>query len=304
MGAIPVVSTAELVADAVAVGRGLGLRVDEPVVLSDNLNLLVHLRPSPVVARIQNRTGLVRDAAVLGDSLGLAAFLAGRGLPVSLPVADVEPGPHLGRAGRLMTLWRHLEIVDEPVDPAAAGRSLGEIHAAAADFDGPLRHAGPLVEIDRLADLVATDRPGDAARLRAFRALLAPVDGPIQALHGDSHLGNVAMTRQGLVWLDWEESWRGPAAWDLACLDHRRAVFGEIATEIAAAFDGFGPVDEAALDAWRPAVALWAAAWGVLAATETGVLGERAVRRLDWLAERFRLPDSGPRSHDDGTRHP
>ena len=29
---------------------------------------------------------------------------------------------------------------------------------------------------------------------------------PVQALHGDAHLGNVRLTASGLRWLDWEES--------------------------------------------------------------------------------------------------
>jgi hypothetical protein len=61
-------SQAALVADAVAVGRAVGLEVGDPVVLKDSLNLLVWLRPAPVVARIQVRTALVRDPDAAADS--------------------------------------------------------------------------------------------------------------------------------------------------------------------------------------------------------------------------------------------
>jgi hypothetical protein len=79
-------AVADLVADTVAVGRRLGLAVDDPIVLKDSLNLLVWLRPAPVVARVQVRTGLVRRPEALADSLALARHLAEAGLPVSPPV--------------------------------------------------------------------------------------------------------------------------------------------------------------------------------------------------------------------------
>jgi len=48
------------VAAAVAVARAHGLAVGEPAVLSDGVNLVVHLRPAPVVARVATLTPLLR----------------------------------------------------------------------------------------------------------------------------------------------------------------------------------------------------------------------------------------------------
>jgi aminoglycoside phosphotransferase (APT) family kinase protein len=39
-----------------------------------------------------------------------------------------------------------------------------------------------------------------------------------QPLHGDAHPGNLLMTPRGPVWNDFEDTWRGPVEWDLACL--------------------------------------------------------------------------------------
>lgn len=275
----------DIVADVASIGRSLGLRVEEPIVLKDSLNLLIWLRPSAVVARVQVRTGLVRDREVLADSLAFAAWLAAAGLPVSPPTNDVDPGPHVGATGRPMTLWRHLGIRDEDPDPAEAGRTLATIHAAAGGYDGPLRHVGPLEEIDRLAAVVADRRPDEAGCVRSLRARLRLPDLPVQAIHGDAHLGNVVLTDGGLAWLDWEESWRGPVAWDLAALDHRRRVLGELGPEIERALAGYGPFDRDAVDAWAPAVALWAAAWGIVGEAEGLAWGDNSRRRLAWLEE-------------------
>jgi aminoglycoside phosphotransferase (APT) family kinase protein len=284
---LPAADRQAAIADAVAVGRALGLRIEEPVLLSDNLNLLVELRPAPVVARVAVRTGLVRSAEALGDSLRLATFLASAGLPVA-PAADrIDPGPHTGPlTGRTLTFWRLLQpaAAGASVDPQEAGRTLRAMHEAALGWDGPLRHVGPLGEIDRLIEHIATARGRDAAELGAFRAAIDVPDRPVQPVHGDAHLGNVFAVPGGQVWIDWEESWRGPVEWDLACLDHRRRVFGELAEPIGAALGGYGPVDEAAIDAWAPVVALWALAWGTMGAIELGEsISANAIGRRRWL---------------------
>ena len=287
MGALSSPSLESTVADAVAVGRAAGLRVEEPTVLRQSLNVLVWLRPAAVVARVQAGTALVRTVEALDDSLALAQFLVQAGLPVGPPADEVDPGPHIGpTTGQAMTLWRHLDLVDEPVDPVAVGRSLAELHAVAAGYVGPLRHVGPLAEIERLIEVARPVRPGLASRLREYRRRIEVPEGPVQALHGDSHLANVVATRDGLRWLDWEESWRGPVAWDLASMEHRHVVFGELSAEIGAAMTAYGRVDRAAVDAWQPVVALWAAAWGIVGAGR-GELGDGAIRRLAWLDERL-----------------
>lgn len=277
----------DLVADAVAVGRGLGLAVVDPVVLKDSLNLLVWLRPSPVVARIQVRTGLVRGPEALADSLALARYLVDAGMPVSSPFEGVDPGPHVGATGRAMTLWQHLDVRDEVADPADVGRTLRALHEAAASYGGPLRHVGPVGEIGRLAALLARDRPDDAAQLLGLRDRLDLPGLAVQALHGDAHLGNVVLTAGGPCWVDWEESWRGPLAWDLACLDHRRRTFGELEGEIGRALAAYGSYDADAVEAWLPVVALWAAAWGLVGEVEGLGWSANARRRLAWVEERL-----------------
>ena len=279
---------ADLVADAVTVGRGLGLIVDDPLVIKDSLNLLIWLRPAPVVARMHVRTSLVRSAEPAADSLALARYLSDAGLSVSPPLDDVDPGPHTGATGRPMTLWRHLPLIDERADAAEAGRTLRQLHEAMAAYQGPLRHVGPLEEISRLARVLdAHGETRDAATVRELLERLDLPDAPVQALHGDAHLGNVRLTAGGLRWLDWEESWRGPIAWDLASLEHRRATFDELHGETRRAFDGYGPHDVEAVEAWLPVVSLWAAAWGLLGELDGLGWGDSARRRLAWAESRL-----------------
>jgi hypothetical protein len=81
--------TSAAVAAAVAAGRGLGLTVTDPTVLHDVFSVVVHLAPSPVVARIPTVLPRPDDLAALArrqqDELNVASRLDGRGIPVNTP---------------------------------------------------------------------------------------------------------------------------------------------------------------------------------------------------------------------------
>jgi hypothetical protein len=79
-------------AAALAVARAHGLRCTEPTILRDRANLMVHLQPSPVVARIATKTALVRPATAefLARDLAVATFLASRCAPVVPPSREIS----------------------------------------------------------------------------------------------------------------------------------------------------------------------------------------------------------------------
>ncbi len=62
---------------AVSLARSHGLAVDEPLVLRDLSNLLVHLRPSPVVGRVATTTAAARGGGLdwLAREVDVAGFL-------------------------------------------------------------------------------------------------------------------------------------------------------------------------------------------------------------------------------------
>jgi hypothetical protein len=57
------------VATVVALARENGLRVEEPAVLDDLFSLMVHLKPTPVVARVATHMPKLRTP--IADWLGL-----------------------------------------------------------------------------------------------------------------------------------------------------------------------------------------------------------------------------------------
>jgi hypothetical protein len=228
---------------AVEVARDAGIGVDAPVVLSDVSNLIVHLAPAPVVARVSTATGTVRSGdAWFRREAAVAGFLAAAGAPVVAPSALLPAGPH-ERDGLLMTFWDHAREADAPLDPVAAGHALRECHEALTGYPGDLPELAPMREAEQnLERLIETraigDDDGELLRAVAADAIdrIERCELPQQAVHGDAHLGNVANTVDGPLWNDWEDAFRGPLAWDRACMhfsqqpgsaDAARACFGD-----------------------------------------------------------------------------
>jgi len=217
------------VSAVVGVARALGLPVGRPVVLHRGSSLLVELAPAPVVARVTVApTATVRPgAAWLRREVAVARFLADAGAPVVAPSDLVDPGPHL-RDGHAVSFWPLLRPLTGPPDGYAAGRALRACHEALAGFDGAAAGLTPwalLSEARALVERLAAGpalTPADADLLRATGARVAErveaLGLALQAVHGDAHLRNVVVTREGLLWGDWEDAFLGPTGWDLACL--------------------------------------------------------------------------------------
>lgn len=204
---------------AVTAATSLGVRCTDPVVLHDGSNVVVHLRPAPVVARVATVTARIRpgvEAWFRRDAL-LARHVTARGVPATRPFS--EP---VVVDGVTVALWHH-----EPHDPAAVftpaevATRLADLHAALADLDADLPRFGPCDDTSQTLPLLAGQVPDSVVALlreenERLREALAAL--PARPLHGDAHPGNLLATPSGLVWNDFEDTFLGPLGWDLACL--------------------------------------------------------------------------------------
>jgi hypothetical protein len=255
---------------ALVVARKQGLPADDPVVLRDAWHVLVHLRPSPVVARVSSPIpyhegpdpeGIVRELAI-------ASYCARSGCAVVPPAEEVEPVPHY-EGGHVLTFWRYVEPHDDP-DPRAAGRALREIHEALTGYGGRLPAFGHPEETAAMLDALP---PGDdVALLREIAAQRPEVDG--QALHGDAQLFNCLGSPSGPFWLDFETACHGPREYDLAALGPGPALgaYGEHDAELVAAM-------------FQLYIA-WVTASMMIALPRRPELAESVERRLRQLRER------------------
>jgi hypothetical protein len=260
---------ADPVEAAVAVAARHGVRARDPVVLRDRLNVLVHLRPAPVVARVAGTIARVRPGDEwLRRELAVAGFLARVGAPVVAPSSELPPGPH-AHEGRVLSFWTH--VPDRgPVDAAAAGAALRECHQALLRFHGSLPILRAFTEAEALLARLAVEEAVDAVvaarlleRMELVRSQLVGRGAPLQPLHGDAHLGNVLQGPDGPLWNDWEDTCVGPVGWDAACLVTTSRVTGMGAERAAAALAASGiELEPEILNLWVDARTLQAAVWG------------------------------------------
>jgi aminoglycoside phosphotransferase (APT) family kinase protein len=267
---------------AVKVAAGLGVASSEPVVLANGANVIVHLRPSPVVAKVAASTAAVRpeNDAWLQRELDVAAFLAAAGAPVMTPSPEMPATTYHGD-GQVMSFWRYLRSAGGELPPEATiGSMLRDLHATLRSFPGTLPFLAPLNDIPAFLARPQTQlRPGESAALSAaYARLTADLDqaaAPRQALHGDAGAGNLMNTDTGWVWHDFEDTCCGPVAWDLAASTASQRLDGQ---KILAAYGA--PVDPAPLAICEQLRLLHLTIWYALYAERLPDLRPRAAELL------------------------
>ena len=217
--------SAAAVRAAINVATGLGVTRVEPVVLADGANVIVHLTPSPVVAKVAASTTELRPdtAAWLQRELDVASFLAGAGVPVLEPSPEIPAATYHGD-GHVMSFWRYLRSAgDARPSEATVGSMLRDLHAALRSYPGEdeMPVLAPLSDIPAfLARPQTRVTAGEAAALAvAYTRLTAELDRTSwtgQTLHGDAGVGNLMAADTGWVWHDFEDTCSGPVTWDLS----------------------------------------------------------------------------------------
>ena len=263
--------TDRAVAAARAVALRHGIETDRSEVLSERGNVVVHLSPHPLVARVCTLTAATRHdpGAWMRRELEVSRGAADRGGPVVAPTRLLDPGPHR-HEGLWFSYWDHARSSGRIAGSAQVGRSLAGLHRATAGHQGRLPVLAPARDqvAETLDHLAASC---DASTVRALHnehdrvldTLVPYADLPQLVLHGDAHAGNLLRVGARWVWADLEETCRGPALWDLAVASGGPAR-AETADAVLSAYAedmGTTPVNEADLVPFRRARLLEAVVW-------------------------------------------
>jgi Ser/Thr protein kinase RdoA (MazF antagonist) len=209
-------------AAVVACVEHLGKAATKPEVLQDTNNVVVHLAPCPVVAKVGR---FPWSAEALGKEVRVARHLADVGAPVAAPLTGliIEPGTELP-----VSLWPRLATTAEPAEPAAIADALHQVHKGLASYPDPLPSflagldlaGATLVHDDAMAAMTDDDRHLLRAAFATWRDEARALDPEtFQRLHGEPHAFNVLNTADGPCFIDFEATCVGPIESDLACLD-------------------------------------------------------------------------------------
>jgi hypothetical protein len=236
---------------AVAIARRFDVVVTEPVTLSDSNNVVVWLRPSPVVAKVA--TGQHRRPSL---ELSVAQRLASCSAPVVGPAGELPPEVHRAD-GFEVTFWEYQRPVAREPDERELASALFQLHEALSDYSGPLPSyrqellavADILRDAARIPALSADDRALLLAALTRSEPELARHMVAERPLHGSPHSANTIVVSAGIRFTDLETACVGPLEWDLAHVgDH-------VARAYPASFD------RALLGLCRMLVSVKTAAW-------------------------------------------
>ena len=265
-------SEAEAVAAACAAARDNGVHCHRPAVVHSGSNVVVHLRPAPVVARVMTGTAVLHDDSQrwLNREVSVLSFLASSGMAVR-PSSLIAPGPY-HRSGLWLTFWEWIgEHEQAGLDrgPDSLGRALRELHEVLAGFTGEL---GGLLDLQHdIERLHRQLRPADAlsrqkihslrSRLLALTEPVFAAPWPTQALHGDVSLSNLLSVNHRLVWNDFEDTLRGPVHWDVAGFLLSLRARGADLPFVARALEAYGGLDERDLAPFTEAHAVYDEIW-------------------------------------------
>ncbi|BDA66897.1 hypothetical protein CAL7716_010630 [Calothrix sp. PCC 7716] len=269
-----------------------GISFGKPIILSNQSNIIIHLYPTSVVARVATTTGTVREGdAWLKREVAVSTYLAENGAPIIPPSTQLPPGTY-EHNGLILSFWEFVEVVKEPVDPFIAGRTLRHCHEVLCNFQGDLSLLDPLEESQRILPELIKQKAfsnDDASMLISICQRLnnKQIQAPMQPLHGDANFSNVLNTTRGVLWADWEDTFIGPVAWDLACLVARARVFGTEIEQANAALKGYGTnIDEGLLDLLVEARTFQTLLWNYIIGQHDPQSLERLNARLQWFRER------------------
>lgn len=196
--------------------------MDRCEVLQHGSTLVLRLSSSLVARIVVDTDGQRQGDGWFRRELQVVAHLAARGAPVIPPHPGMPAEPIICE-GFPISFWNFVHITD--VCPAAdmLGASLCECHRVLRSYSGELERLAILhesVSVLNHCHLKGTFELGAYTLLRHHLdvSLTRLAEVPMQPLHGDAHPGNWLMTREGLLWTDWEDAFIGPVEWDLASL--------------------------------------------------------------------------------------
>ena len=221
------VRTRPAVQAAREIARSHGIVARQARVLHDANNVVVHLAPSPVVAKICLASVGDHGWRKLATELEITRHLIRAGAPVVGPSQELPPGPHV-QGDFAMTFWRYQDH-----DPSAvatsqgAGQALAQVHEALDSYpetlpsflDRQVKRAARILFSESVpSPLPTTEHAFLCSQYLSITSELDDRKLRCRTLHGDPHRGNLLVSKTGYLMIDFESVCSGPLEWDLSAL--------------------------------------------------------------------------------------
>lgn len=291
-------SRQEIIQTVEEVAQLQNLQFEQAIILSDRSNIIIHLYPQPIVARVAAITATVREGdAWLQREIAVSNYLIQHHAPVIASSPLLQPGVY-HQNGLVMSFWEYVEELSEPFDPIIAGKALQICHETLTNFVGELPYLDAIRESEEI--FIRLQNQGVFAAVQAqklekicdrIKTYFQQSSLPMQPVHGDANSSNVINTTKGVLWIDWEDTFLAPIYWDIACFVATSRVF-ETDIEPAEAFlQGYeinhrGKINADILDVCIEARTFQTMLWNYIIGQEHPSSLERFQKRLQWLGNR------------------
>jgi len=220
---------ARAVKAATKIGATYGIKSDAPIVLKDSNNTIIHLAPSPVVAKVATSTLRKQHVSSLEHELNVALHLTSSDAPIVPP--SREPPPAVYRDGDLaVTFWQYCPgEVREEIDHPELIAAVKAFHLAFANYRGGLKpftekyeECHSLLDCDRLsAELRLADRKFLRQVYGHLCARLQTFDYECVPAHEEIHGGNVLWRDTKPLLIDFESCCLAPREVDFLSFSER-----------------------------------------------------------------------------------
>lgn len=272
-----------------------GITPDRCDILQDGSTLVLRLTETLVARVVVDRDGPRQGDAWFARENAIARHLTRHGAPIIPLHPDLPPGPH-EHHGFTMNFWEYVTIMEVPPLAEEIGTSLHRCHSILQEFPEPLPELAIMTETIELLETLRENRSFPESTLTLLHrhlsnSLRALSGRPFQALHGDSHPGNLLNTTRGLLWTDWEDAFSGPVEWDLASIIWNARILDGKPQQADGILDAYrhagGNFEPLVLEQCLIARAAVMSAWyPVLYPNPDAERAEKLRFRLDWLASK------------------
>ena len=224
----------EVISQVLLTAKKAGLSKIAPIILSEGGNLIIHLSPHPIVARVATViSGENPHEAdqLLTREMRVAKHLQNSGVPVLLPTEEIDAGPHCS-GGLWMTFWRYITFTNpQLLTPSDAVHLVNILSTAMKDLPYELPVLGVWEKVCQSAErLEDHSNPMMKSIVTEFHR----VDDQIRMIqqeslvpsHGDAHPHNLLPSTDGWLWMDFEDASLMPPYWDLASMIANPVLFG------------------------------------------------------------------------------
>jgi len=207
---------------AMQIAATYGLKSKEPVVLKDSNNTVIHLTPSPVVAKVATTILTRQTVSNLAHELKVALHLVKLEAPIVPPSLEIPPTTYWSDDLEI-TFWHYCSgKVRENIDHPELVAALQQFHAALASYKGALKPftedyavCYSLLDSDHLSpDLSRDDRRFLRQLYEHLSASLQNLDYERVPVHTEIHGGNILWTNGKPLLIDFESCSRGPRELD------------------------------------------------------------------------------------------